>query len=578
MAQWGAMRPRPLRWLLVAGVMLSMAPSTSAVHAQPVPVRRVMIVVLENTDYEAALAQPFLGQLAARGALLSSFFAETHPSQPNYVAMTAGSTYGLTSNADVTLDVPHVGDLLEAAGRSWRVYAEGYPGNCFLGSSMGAYVRRHVPFLSFRSVQTNATRCQRIVNASALANDVANGTLPDYGFYVPDLNNSGHDTGVAFADQWLARTFGPLLEDARFMDGTLFVVTFDEDDGIHANHIYTVLSGTGVRPGSVSTSRYDHYSLLRTIEDVLGLGGLGQRDADAQPVAGVWRAARDFNGDGRSDVLWRDTSGNLALWLMSSGGALAGNLGVGMVPTTWAIIGIGDFDGDGRADILWRDTAGDVVLWRMSSNTVVGVAGLESVSTAWTAKIGDFDGDGKADILWRNTASGAVVIWLMNGGTVAANLALGVVPTAWTVVGIGDFDGDGKADILWQDAAGNLALWLMSGGTVLGSPSLGNVPLAWMAQIGDFDGNGKADIVWRHASSGAVAIWLMSGATVMAAVGVGTVSTTWTIEHVGDFDGDRKTDILWRSSSGSVVSWLMNGLTVVAAPFITNVSVSWTAQ
>jgi hypothetical protein len=248
-----------------------------------------MIVVLENTDYANALAQPFLSELAARGALLSDFFAETHPSFPNYVAMTAGSTFGLSSNDDVTLDVSHIGDLLEAAGRTWKVYAEGYPGNCFLGSTAGAYVRRHVPFLSFRNVQMTPARCQQIVKATVLATDIANGTLPDFGFYVPDVNNDGHDTGVAFADRWLAQTFGPWLEDPRFMDGMLFVVTFDEGSHAGPNHIYSVLYGRAVVPGSVSASRYDHYSLLRTIEDAWGLGTLGQHDTEASAITEVWR-------------------------------------------------------------------------------------------------------------------------------------------------------------------------------------------------------------------------------------------------------------------------------------------------
>jgi hypothetical protein len=217
--------------LLLAGVIVVTVASTADALTRA-PFQKVFIVVLENTAYGDALAQPFLASLAARGALLTNFFAEAHPSLPNYVALTAGSTYGLTSNADVTLDVSHVGDLLERAGRTWKAYAEGYPGNCFLGSSAGTYVRRHVPFLSFRNVQTDPARCQRIVNASALASDIENGTLPDYSVYIPDLNDNGHDTGVAFADQWLARTFGPRLQDSRFTDGMLFVVTFDESSRV----------------------------------------------------------------------------------------------------------------------------------------------------------------------------------------------------------------------------------------------------------------------------------------------------------------------------------------------------------
>ena len=282
------------------------------------------------------------------------------------------------------------------------------------------------------------------------------------------------------------------------------------------------------------------------------------------PPPSVSKATRDFNGDGKTDILWRDTSGGLALWLMNSG-AVTGSLGVGAVPITWTIIGIGDFDGDGQADILWQDTTGNVALWRMSGNTIVGTAGLGNVPTTWTARVGDFDGDGKADILWRNATSGAVAIWLMNGGAVAASAGLGMVPTGWTVIGIGDFDGDGKADILWQDASGNLALWQMSGGTVVANMGLGNVPLAWSAQVGDFDGNGKAGILWRHASSGAVAMWLMNGAAITSAVGLGTVATTWTIEKLGDFDGDGHADILWRDAAGNVIVWRMNGGSVLSS-------------
>jgi hypothetical protein len=276
------------RRLLAAMLLLLTVPSVADALVRA-PFQKVFIVVLENTAYEDALAQPFLRDLAARGALLTNFFAEAHPSFPNYVALTAGSTYGLTSNAQVTLDVSHIGDLIERAGRTWKAYAEGYPGDCFLGSSAGPYVRRHVPFLSFRNVQTDPARCQRIVDASVLTSDVEHATLPDYALYIPDLNNDGHDTGVAFADQWLARTFGPRLQDPRFTDGMLVVITFDESPANALNHVYTVLYGPGVVPGSTSASRHDHYSLLRTIEDTLGLGTLGQHDAAASAITGVWR-------------------------------------------------------------------------------------------------------------------------------------------------------------------------------------------------------------------------------------------------------------------------------------------------
>jgi hypothetical protein len=204
--------------------------------------------------------------------------------------MTAGTTSGVTTNGPVSLNVRHIGDLLEAKGKTWKVYAEGFPGHCFLGERSGTYVRKHVPFLSFENIQKDPRRCANVVEASVLSADVATGNLPVYSLYIPDQRDDGHDTGPAFADRWMAQAFGPLLKNHVFMKGLLLVVTFDEaDKSDPANHIYTVLTGESVFPGSASKSPYNHYSLLRTIEDALGLGSLGKSDASASPIAGVWR-------------------------------------------------------------------------------------------------------------------------------------------------------------------------------------------------------------------------------------------------------------------------------------------------
>jgi hypothetical protein len=255
---------------------------------------KAMIVVLENTNYDAAAQQPFLASLARRGALLTNLSAEGHPSQPNYLALIAGSTFGLTSDRNVDLDGRQIGDLLEAKGLQWKIYAEGFPGNCFLGVKKGDYVRKHAPFLSFRSVQSDPARCARVVDATQLGQDVQNGSLPNFSLYVPDLKHDGHDTGVAVADGWLAKTFGPLLDDPRFTKGLLLVVTFDEGEHFallpSTNRVFTVLVGDAVAAGSISNAAYSHYSLLRTIEDGLGVGTLGRNDGAAAPFTGIWRA------------------------------------------------------------------------------------------------------------------------------------------------------------------------------------------------------------------------------------------------------------------------------------------------
>ena len=254
---------------------------------------RVFIIVLENTEDEDAAKQPFLSSLAARGALLTNLAAEAHPSQPNYLALVAGSTFGVTSDATVDIDESHVGDLIEKKGLKWKAYAEGYPGDCFLGERSGLYVRKHLPFLSFKNIQSDPRRCAQVVDASQLAIDIQQGKLPALSLYIPDLKNDGHDTGVAYADQWLARSIGPLLNQPNFMKGMLVIVTFDEDKSMpffpSSNRVFTVLFGDAVVPGSTSGTTYTHYSILRTIEETLGLGSLNHQDAAAVQITGIWR-------------------------------------------------------------------------------------------------------------------------------------------------------------------------------------------------------------------------------------------------------------------------------------------------
>lgn len=252
-------------------------------------IKHVVVIVLENTSPTLAGSQPYLKELKRKGASLEQFYAITHPSQPNYIAMIAGDTLGVTSDKDYTLNKEHLGDVLEGAGETWKVYAEGYPGNCYLEHKLGYYVRKHVPFLSFLNVISQAERCRKIVPASEFKNDIDNNRLPTYSMYVPDMLNDGHDTGVAYADKWLKRTFKPYFDNPTIMRDTLFIVTFDEDDRFHFNRIYTVLLGDSVKPGFASGRRYNHYSMLRTIEDIFELDDLGRNDLFAEPIVDIWR-------------------------------------------------------------------------------------------------------------------------------------------------------------------------------------------------------------------------------------------------------------------------------------------------
>ena len=138
-----------------------------------------------------------------------------------------------------------------------------------------------------------------------------------------------------------------------------------------------------------------------------------------------------------------------------------------------------DFDGDGKSDILWRNTSGAVTVWLMNGTSRTSNGSPGSAATSWTISgVGDFDGDGKSDILWRNT-SGAVTVWLMNGTSRISNGSPGSAATSWSINGVGDFDGDGKSDILWRNTTGAVAVWLMNGTSRISSGSAGTVANAW---------------------------------------------------------------------------------------------------
>lgn len=249
---------------------------------------KVLIIVFENTDFQNAMKQPYFSSLSKEGALALNYHAPTHPSQGNYVAMVAGSLLGVTNDQNINLDARHIGDLLEDSGKSWKAYAEGYPGNCFLGSSSGRYVRKHVPFLSFLNVQQNPARCQRIQDKKSFIEDFQAGNLPDYSLYVPDLDNDGHDTGVSFGDKWLKKNFDSILHSAKMPKDLLVVITFDEGSRISDNQIYTLFWGANVKKGSTTKKAYDHYSLLRTIEEEFSLGSLGRNDLKASTIDDIW--------------------------------------------------------------------------------------------------------------------------------------------------------------------------------------------------------------------------------------------------------------------------------------------------
>ncbi len=251
--------------------------------------KKVVVIVFENTNYNDAIKNPIFKNLAANGALFTNFLAETHPSQGNYISMIAGSTMNVKNDENIDLDGKHLGDLLEEHNLTFKAYAENYPGNCFTGKSAGRYARKHVPFLSFKNVSTNSSRCLNIEKAQNFFSDFKNDSLPNFSIFVPDLIDDGHDSSLAVAGVWLQSTFGALLSDPSKLGDTLFILTFDEATKHPTrNQIYTAVIGKNVIKGALIPQEANHISLLKMIEDEFQLGNLGREDAKALPINGLF--------------------------------------------------------------------------------------------------------------------------------------------------------------------------------------------------------------------------------------------------------------------------------------------------
>jgi len=230
----------------------------------------------------------------------------------------------------------------------------------------------------------------------------------------------------------------------------------------------------------------------------------------------------DFNGDGKTDILWRNKStGQNVVWLMNGTTYSSYAELLQVADTNWQIVGTGDFNSDGKTDIVWRNkSTGQNVVWLMDGVNYGGYAWLLEVADLnWEiVGTGDFNSDGKVDILWRNKATGENVVWYMDGVTRTgwSYIEPAVSDLNWEIVGTGDFNSDGKTDILWRNkSTGQNVVWFMDG-VAYGS-------YAWLLEVtdlnweivgtGDFNGNGKTDILWRNKSTGQNVVWLMNGTT-----------------------------------------------------------------
>lgn len=253
----------------------------------------VVIIMLENREFGSVIGRadmPNFNRYAKEGALLTQYYGVQHPSLPNYLALIGGDTFGVNTDCEKCwVDAPSLPDLIEASGRTWKAYEEDMPSACFIGSTL-SYAQKHNPFIYFKAIRENETRCKTsVVPLTELDADLSKAWLPDFAFIMPNLCNSAHDCSTTVSDQWLKSWVERLRESPAWNDRSLIVITWDEGQGDHSccglktggGRVATVLLSQLVQPGFVDETPYTHYSLLRTLSAAWNMKLLGHAADDA---------------------------------------------------------------------------------------------------------------------------------------------------------------------------------------------------------------------------------------------------------------------------------------------------------
>lgn len=268
--------------MLRSALILLLAYLSVPAHAQTLPIPdHIVIVIEENKAFTQIIgnpAAPYINELSKRGTLFTQSYGVAHPSQPNYLALFSGSTHSILDDAcPLVLSGKNLASELIKKGRSFISYAETMPQAGFEGCYSGAYARKHNPI----------TNWKELISLSQPFNSFRQdfSHLPTVTFVIPDLLNDMHDGTISQGDAWLVKNIEPYAQWAM-THNSLLIVTWDEDYGSKINRVPTLFVGPMVKPGS-SAQRINHYNILRTIEEMMGLDYLGE-SAQIEPVADIW--------------------------------------------------------------------------------------------------------------------------------------------------------------------------------------------------------------------------------------------------------------------------------------------------
>jgi len=219
----------------------------------------------------------YLNGLATTYAFAKGYYANTHPSIGNYFMLTAGQIITNDDGFSDTITDDNIVRQLIKAGKTWKEYSEDLPSAGYTGGDTGGYTEHHNPLSYFSDVRNDSTQAQNLVPFSQFGTDLANGTLPQYSFIVPNNDDDGHSGTLAQADSWLQANIDPLITSSDFKAarGGLLIITFDESGGSDSarggGNVVWVVVGPGVKKGYSSTATYQHESTLRLMCKMLGL-------------------------------------------------------------------------------------------------------------------------------------------------------------------------------------------------------------------------------------------------------------------------------------------------------------------
>lgn len=256
-----------------------------AAAAVPTPAH-VVVVMEENHSYSDIIGNtsqaPYFNSLASQGALLTDYFAISHPSEPNYMALFAGSTFGLTGDTCPVNEgtTANLGSELLGAGYTFKGYSEGLPSTGSTTCTSGEYARKHSPWINFSNVPGSDS-----LPYSSFPSSTNYASLPTLSFVIPNLDDDMHDGTIKQADTWLNKNLSAYATWAKSND-SLLIVTWDEDDYTENNQVPTIIVGQGVTTGQYDET-VNHYNLLATLEAMYGLAKAGN-SASASAITDIW--------------------------------------------------------------------------------------------------------------------------------------------------------------------------------------------------------------------------------------------------------------------------------------------------